>query len=161
MKYIGLILLVLLTGCSGQHPISVEPNTVLSTTLLDIQTNLEETEMKLQITIGQTNFTATLFDNVAVDELIDHLNDGDITLSLQDYGGFEKVGPLGFGLTTDNRQMITTNGDIVLYNGNQIVLFYGSNSWSYTPLAHINDLSGWQQALGQDGVTIELSLVDF
>ena len=117
--------------------------------------------MKLQITIGQTNFTATLFDNVAVDELIDHLNDGDITLSLQDYGGFEKVGPLGFGLTTDNRQMITTNGDIVLYNGNQIVLFYGSNSWSYTPLAHINDLSGWQQALGQDGVTIELSLVDF
>lgn len=77
--------------------------------------------MKLNVSIDDHVFTATLTDNVAVDKLIDHLKDGDITLTLDDYGEFEKVGALGFGLTTDNRQMSTNSGDIVLYYGNQIV----------------------------------------
>ena len=60
---------------------------------------------------------------------------GPLTLSLHEYGGFEKVGPLGQSLPTEDRQITTRSGDIVLYQGNQLVLFYGSNSWSYTKLS--------------------------
>lgn len=70
------------------------------------------------------------------------------------------VGLLGTSLPTDNRQITTQSGDIVLYQGNQIVLFYGTNTWSYTQIGHVNDLSGWQEALGGGDVTITLSLED-
>lgn len=63
-------------------------------------------------------------------------------------------------MPTDNRQITTQSGDIVLYQGNQIVLFYGANTWSYTQIGHVNDLSGWQEALGGGDVTITLSLED-
>ena len=52
----------------------------------------------------------------------------------------------------------TQAGDIVLYNANQIVIFYGSNSWSYTRLGHIDDLTGWEEALGSEDVTVTFSL---
>lgn len=156
MKYIGLILLFLLSGCGD---VKSNHAMVLPSSLLDETTITEDINMKLNVSIDDHVFTVTLVDNVAVDELIDHLNDGDITLTLDDYGEFEKVGALGFGLTTDNRQMSTNNGDIVLYNGNQIVLFFGSNSWSYTPLATIDDLSGWKDTLTANRVMVTLSLV--
>lgn len=70
------------------------------------------------------------------------------------------VGLLRTSLPTDNRQITTQSGDIVLYQGNQIVLFYGTNTWSYTQIGHVNDLSGWQEALGGGDVTITLSLED-
>ena len=69
-------------------------------------------------------------------------------VQMSDYSGFEKVGPLGTSLPASNSQTTTQAGDIVLYNGNQIVIFYGSNSWSYTRLGHIDDLTGWEEALG-------------
>ena len=73
---------------------------------------------------------------------------------MNDYAGFEKVGSLGTSLPTSNSQTTAQPGDIVLYNGNQIVVFYGTNSWSYTRLGHINDLTGWEDALGSGDVTI-------
>lgn len=77
-----------------------------------------------------------------------------------EYLGIFFVGLLGTSLPTDNRQITTQSGDIVLYQGNQIVLFYGTNTWSYTKIGHVNDLSGWQEALGGGDVTITLSLED-
>ena len=114
--------------------------------------------MKLNLQIGDSSFIATPEDNEAVKELIALLQSGPITLHLSDYGGFEKVGPLGRSLPTSNRQTTTQAGDIVLYNGNQIVLFYGSNSWSSTRLGRIDDLTGWQDALGAGDVTVILTL---
>lgn len=72
----------------------------------------------------------------------------------------EKAGSLGRSLTTDNQQITTEAGDIVLYNGNQIVMFYGSNSWSYTKIGRIDDLSGWKDALGNGSVTAVFSFVE-
>ena len=81
-----------------------------------------------------------------------------MTIQMSDYAGFEKVGALGTSLPTSNSQTTTQAGDIVLYQGNQIVLFYGSNSWSYTRLGRIDDLTGWTEALGSGDVSVTFSL---
>ncbi|HIT59831.1 MAG TPA: hypothetical protein IAC33_01005 [Candidatus Fimousia stercorigallinarum] len=82
------------------------------------------------------------------------MRESPITIRMSDYGGFEKVGSLGESLPTSDRQTTTEEGDIVLYSGNQIVIFYGANSWSYTRLGHVDDLDGWEEALGNEDVTV-------
>ena len=72
---------------------------------------------------------------------MDILKKGDIVYTANDYGDFEKVGSLGHTLPTNNSQITTQAGDVILYSGNQIVLFYGSNSWPYTRLGKINGYS--------------------
>lgn len=106
---------------------------------------------------GKT-FTASLEDNAAARELLEILRQAPVSLDMRDYSGFEKVGSLGQSLTTDNRQITTGAGDIVLYNGDNIVMFYGSNSWSYTRLGHIDDLTGWEEALGSGRITAVFSI---
>lgn len=120
----------------------------------------EETAMQMNVNVNGSDFTATLEQNTAVDSLVEMLRDGPLTLELSDYSGFEKVGPLETSLPTSNQQTTTQAGDIVLYQGNQIVMFYGSNSWSYTRLGHIDDLTGWEEALGSGDVTVTFSLED-
>ena len=120
--------------------------------------SVEDTAMKMKIEVNGSLFTATLADNAAVDALVDWVEEGPVTLELSDYAGFEKVGPLGRSLPASDSQTTTHAGDIVLYQGDQIVLFYGSNSWSYTRLGRIDDLTGWEDALGSGDVTVTLSL---
>ena len=88
------------------------------------------------------------------------MEEGPVVIQMSDYAGFEKVGPLGESLPANNSQTTTEAGDIVLYQGNQIVIFYGSNSWSYTRLGRIEDLTGWKEALGSGDVTVTFSLAD-
>ena len=83
---------------------------------------------------------------------------GSVTIQMSVYAGFEKVGALGTSLPAEDRQITAQAGDIVLYNGNQIVLFYGANSWSYTKLGRIDDLSGWEEALGGGDITVSFSV---
>ncbi len=118
----------------------------------------ENAEMNMKVQVGDTIFSATLEENVAVSALVDMMRESPVVLQMSDYSGFEKVGPLGTSLPADNSQTTTHAGDIVLYNGNQIVIFYGSNSWSYTRLGHIDDLTGWEEALGNGDVTVTFSL---
>ena len=120
----------------------------------------EQTEMKMNVQIEDYNFTATLEDNVAVKELVNMMKEGPVTIGMDDYSGFEKVGPLGRSLTTSNNQTTTNAGDIVLYNGNSIVMFYGSNSWSYTRIGKIDDLSDWEKALGSGSITAVFTLAE-
>ncbi len=120
----------------------------------------EDVAMKMNIAVNDSSFTATLAENAAVDALVDWMEEGPITLELSDYAGFEKVGPLGRSLPASDSQTTTQAGDIVLYQSNQIVLFYGSNSWSYTQLGSIDDLTGWEDALGSGDVTVTLSLAE-
>ena len=120
--------------------------------------SVEDTAMKMKIEVNGSTFTATLADNAAADALVDWVEEGPVTLELSDYAGFEKVGPLGRSLPASDSQTTTHAGDIVLYQGDQIVLFYGSNSWSYTRLGRIDDLTGWEDALGSGDVTVTLSL---
>ena len=133
----------------SSSPNNVDPN---------IPESSDTEVMKMNIQIGDAHFTATLEDNAAVHELIDMMRDKPVTIKMNDYSGFEKVGPLGRSLTTDNHQTTTSAGDIVLYNGNQIVIFYGSNSWSYTRIGRIDDLSGWEKALGKGSITAVFSI---
>ena len=115
-------------------------------------------EMKMIVNVNGTEFKATLENNSAVETLVSMIESNPLELDLRDYGGFEKVGSLGFSLPSSNRQITTRSGDIVLYQGNQIVMFYGSNSWSYTKLAEVDDLTGWEDALGSGSVTVTFSI---
>lgn len=122
------------------------------------ETDLEETEMKLNVEVNGSIFTAALEDNAAVDAFVEMMREAPVVLEMSDYSGFEKVGPLGTSLPASNSQTTTQAGDIVLYNSNQIVIFYGSNSWSYTRLGKIDDLTGWEEALGSGDVTVTFSI---
>ena len=120
----------------------------------------EETDMKINVDVGGESFTATLENNAATAALVDMLESGSLVIEMSDYAGFEKVGSLGTRLPSSNRQLTTSSGDIVLYNSSQIVIFYGSNSWSYTLLGRIDDLTGWAEALGSGDVTVTFSLCE-
>ncbi len=118
----------------------------------------EEAERKMNVQVGDAVFSATLENNEAVSEWMAMMQESPVVVEMSDYSGFEKVGSLGRSLTASNSQTTTQAGDIVLYNGNQIVIFYGSNSWSYTRLGYIDDLTGWEDALGSGDVTVTFSL---
>lgn len=117
-----------------------------------------DTEMKMNVEAGGSVFSATLEDNEAVAAFVEMMQEAPVVIQMSDYSGFEKVGSLGTSLPASNSQTTTHAGDIVLYNGNQIVIFYGSNSWSYTRLGHIDDLTGWEDALGSGDVTVTFSV---
>lgn len=114
--------------------------------------------MRMRAEVGGSIFTVILEENRAVDALMEMLKRGPVKIRMSDYSGFEKVGALGRSFPSQDRRITTHSGDIVLYQGNQIVMFYGSNSWSYTRLGHIEDLTGWEEALGSGDVTVTFSL---
>ena len=98
----------------------------------------ERSEMKLKI--GDTEVPVTWEGNASVDALREIVQEEPLTIQMSMYGGFEQVGPIGQEIVSDDVQTTTEAGDIVLYSGDQIVIFYGSNSWAYTRLGHA-DLS--------------------
>ena len=161
MKTTLLILLftACLSSCSSAQPSS---NVSESSTSKDQESENEssegEIEMKLKLAINDYEFDVTLEENDATQELVEMARNEPITIRFEDYGGFEKVGPLGRSLTTDNSRITTKPGDIVVYQGNQIVMFYGTNTWSYTMLGHVDDLTNWEAALSPDEVTAVFSL---
>lgn len=114
--------------------------------------------MKMNIQIGDKSFTAKLENNPTADELLDILKEKPLSVKMKKYGGFEQVVSLGFILREDDQPLTAVPGDIVLYNSSQIVMFYGSNSWSYTKLAKIEDLAGWKEALANNSITAVLSV---
>lgn len=154
----AFVLIMSFTACGNTNQSSGSDS---ASTDSDRTAEMEDvTTMKMSVTIGDHSFTATLEENAATRELVKMMENEAISINMDDYSGFEKVGSLGRSLTTDNQQIITETGDIVLYNGNQIVMFYGSNSWSYTKIGKIDDLSGWKDALGNGSVTAVFSLAE-
>ena len=116
---------------------------------------------KIYITIGGQTQSVTLVDNDATRELVAALQSAPITVTLND-NNFEIWGSLGKSLTTKNEQMTALPGDIVLYNGSNICIFYESNSWSYTRLGHIDGLSENELRTfikaGESNISVTLSL---
>ncbi len=113
----------------------------------------------MRMSIDGTDVTVEWEDNQAVAELQALVADAPLTVDLSMYGGFEQVGPLGTYLTSSDAQTTTSAGDIVLYSGNQIVVFYGSNSWAYTRLGHITSQSaeGMAELLSNGDVSITIA----
>ena len=122
-------------------------------------TTVQEGDNDMQMMIGETPVTVAWEDNASVEALRALAAEG-ITIEMSMYGGFEQVGSIGQSLPRDDQQTTTTSGDIVLYSGNQMVVFYGSNSWAYTRLGHITDQTPAQMKalLGNGDVTITLSM---
>ena len=116
----------------------------------------------MYITIDGHTRWVTLADTQAAQELAARLQDGPITVTLNDNGGFEIWGSLGFSLTSSNQQITAQPGDVILYSGSNICIFYGSNSWSYTRLGKIDGLSANELRTflkgGQSNIAVMLSI---
>lgn len=99
---------------------------------------LEIEKMQIEIQIGDASMLAELYSNDTTEELVGLLEEKDLVMSASNYGGFEKVCSIGQSLTRNDTQISTEPGDIMLYSGNQMVIFYDTNSWAYTPIGHID-----------------------
>jgi len=121
----------------------------------------EEVEVmdELCLSVGDKRLSVEWEDNESVDALKD-LAGSEMKINMTMYGGFEQVGSIGTSLPRNDSQMTTSPGDIVLYSGNQIVIFYGSNSWAYTRLGKITGLNEkeLEDTFGNGDVTINLSV---
>ena len=114
----------------------------------------------MNIQVGDTLLTATLAENSSVDALKDALAEGPITIDMRDYGSMEKVGALGIDLPRNDEQITTEAGDIILYQGNAFVIYYAPNSWNFTRLGKVDDVTAdeLRKILGDGSVTVTLSL---
>lgn len=116
-------------------------------------------DMKMKLSINGKDLTVSLADTTAAKELSEKLKTEPVTVTLNEYGGFEKVGDLPWSLTKTDDSIVTETGDIMLYQGNQMTIFYGSNSWNYTKLGHIDNITQKElkAILGDGNVTVTLS----
>ncbi len=158
-----ILIIMIVVGCN--EGITNLESTPEENKTIEIATNntsnLEEEKMNdIKLKINDAVFSINLVDNSATNALIDKLKIEDVTIKAHDYGGFEKVGDLGFSLPREDTNITTSAGDIVLYQGNQISLFYNSNSWSYTKIGRIKEISDEElkEILGNGDVTITFTL---
>lgn len=139
-----MVLTVLLIGCASKDHISTQTET----------DNASGEEIEMRLSIGGTAVPVTWESNASVEAL---KNLCPLTIQMSMYGGFEQVGSIGQSIVRNDRQTDTHYGDIVLYSGNQIVIFYGSNSWAYTRLGHVNlSQQEMRNLLGNGDVSITL-----
>lgn len=148
---LAAIMIIVFSSCGGQ-------DTPVSSAGSDRSEISSPQQLKLRIgdTIVQTEWE----NNESVEALRDMVKSEPLRISTSMYGGFEQVGELGKELPSNDEQMETRAGDIVLYSGNQIVLFYGSNTWEYTKLGKITGMSReeLEKLLGKEDTTITLEM---
>ncbi len=131
--------------------------TTLSTVDLDAAA---EPRATLVIETERRAFYAALEDNPSAEALKDRLNDGPIAVEMTDYGHFEKVGLLPWSLMTSDEEITTEPGDVILYQGDKLTIYYDENTWTFTRLAKIEDVTREEllEALGDGDVTVLLYL---
>lgn len=152
MKQIFMILAALLVMSCSRDEIQAQT------------TNYETMTTKMYITIDGRTEAVTLTNNSATQALVAKLQEASVTVTLNSSGGFEIWGALGFSLPTSNEQINAQPGDIVLYNGSNICMFYGTNSWNYTRLGKIDGLSESELRTflkaGESNISVTLSLAE-
>ena len=129
-------IMLIFSGCFANQPTNADVIGEKQQTEIQserVAGNQEARTMKLAI--GETEVPVTWENNASVADLQKNLP---LTIQMSQYGGFEQVGSIGRSIVRDDQEITTHYGDIVLYAGNQIVIFYDSNSWAYTRLGHIN-----------------------
>ena len=121
-------------------------------------------KLNIQINNGTSTreLTAALCDNSSSRALVELLKEDSISISMHDYGNFEKVGSLPFSLPRNDTQITTESGDIILYLGNQITFYYDTNSWNFTRLGKIENVTQTElkQILGTGNITAVLSIAE-
>ena len=115
-------------------------------------------QKKLYLTANGVTKTATLVENDATSKLISMLENGSLTLSMTENGGFEKVGDLPQSLPTSDVSQTAQSGDIMLYIGNVVCIFYGSNTWAYTKLGTLDGMTSSEIKDFLSGNPVEVTL---
>lgn len=167
---IGIVLSVLLlVGCapSGQvmdkdgmmdqdGEIEMSMQNTEQTTSIDEEEDMTPMPI-LVVIVGDSFFSIYPEDNSSADAFIEEVSRGNIQIDMHDYGNFEKVGDLPWNLPTNDEEITTVPGDVILYQGNKITIYYDENTWNFTKLGHINakpeeirDVFG-----GKDDITAE------
>lgn len=125
-----------------------------------VQEDTAEGETLIYAHIGENTLTIKPENNSSAEAFVKLLQNGDLTIEMQDYGGFEKVGSLGTDLPTNDERITTQAGDVILYQGNQITIYYDTNTWSFTRLGRVQNLSAeaLRNALGEGTATVVFSL---
>ncbi len=128
--------------------------------LKDVGYDENQNDNTMNLKVNNSTMKVTLADNAATKALLERLKSGTVTYNAHDYGGFEKVGALGFSLPSNDTYITTELGDIMLYTSNQLCIFFDSNSWEYTPIGKIEGMTKQQlkDAFGTGEVSITLSL---
>ena len=158
----------LFTGCGYNENTQAKTN---SNTATENHLNDEEdviiddersTESMLKLFINDEEIQVIWEENESVEALKNLAEDKPIIIDMSMYGGFEQVGSIGQSIPRNDKQMTTSAGDIVLYSGNQLVVFYGSNSWAYTKLGHIENTSAeeMKKRLGSGDVNVTISITE-
>ena len=169
--YIIIILIIILVlGIFARNLINNkknEENTIIQNSYYNNYDNEEKNDieeknenMKMYLKVNNRTLTVLLEDNSSVDALIEKLKQEDITIDMSDYENFEKVGKLGFDLPRNDKQITTQPGDVVLYQGNSITIYYDTNSWNFTKLGKIEKVTQdeLKEILGEGNVTVTFSL---
>jgi len=162
--WIILLLLCLISGCAQkkeQESEPLPPEPAEEGAQKEESTPRESAEEKeMYLKIDETRVEVTWEENASVDALKELCKDEDLVIEMSKYGGFEQVGSIGQELPREDHSTVTEWGDIVLYSGDQIVIFYGSNSWSYTRLGKVKGLSedDMRALLSEKDVTLTLSV---
>ena len=164
---ICVAMMLSISACSDEGKASNEDQNMKSVTSQSENVDVESSENKMEVretamtmTIGDTKVNVDWEANSSVDALKELVSSGPLSIYMSMYGGFEQVGSIGQSLPREDKQTTTASGDIVLYSGNQLVVFYGSNSWAYTRLGHISDKTDAEieALLSKGDVTITLSI---
>ena len=127
-----------------------------------VQSFVGSATQKMYLTIGGVTKTATLVSNSSTEALVAQLQKGNITYEAHDYGNFEKVGELGYTFPENNEQINTVPGDLILYQGENLCIYYDTNSWNFTRIGKLDnmtqsDIKTWVNA-GGDNVSVTLSI---
>ena len=159
MRNIVLIALFFLVACSDAASHSMQPETQSPKSSANSSVQTEAT-VKLKIHVNDTAFTATFEENSSAKAFAEFLAQGDLTLDMHDYGSFEKVADLPRSFPRNDKQIDTDAGDIILYQGNSITIYYDKNSWNFTRLARIDNVNKkrLQQILGKGNVKATFSV---
>ena len=158
---LSLIMIILAaTGCGNDFSIPESIPPVNQSIASLYEENISQ-ENELTLFINNTPLTVKWEDNESVSTLFQLAEQEKLTIDMEQYGGFEQVGTLPQNIIRNDEQMVTMPGDIVLYSGNSLVIFYGSNSWAYTKLGHIEGLSAEEltDILDTSEITVTLSTV--
>ncbi len=157
-----IVVLLLFAACSADAASSVKPTQPEAQTPKSSANSSAQTEatVKLKIHVNDTAFTATFEENSSAKAFAEFLAQGDLTLDMHDYGSFEKVADLPRSFPRNDKQIDTDAGDIILYQGNSITIYYDKNSWNFTRLARIDNVNKkrLQQILGKGNVKATFSV---
>ena len=161
-RILYIVILLLFAACSSDAASFVKPTQPETQTPKSSANSSAQTEalVKLKIHVNDTTFTATLEENSSAKAFAEFLTQGDMTLDMHDYGSFEKVADLPRSFPRNDTQIDTDAGDIILYQGSTITIYYDKNSWNFTRLARIDNVNKkrLQQILGKGNVKATFSV---